>query len=449
LATVQEFWRPIINDFNPIGPVRPEDVSRFFVDRQADDPTRSPLQLLKLSFQDSIWQPRPPYKALLTGHVGSGKSSELMRLGQELAADFFVVWFNAEFTLETETANHFDVLLAMGLAVHAAAQAASLDPDERLAKEFVQSFAKFVRKFEGRKGFSLRVEQILKQVVAMSLGAFGVLPAVTDTLLGATRLELKVSDDLVRTLELPANRRAIVGSLNKIIDGVGGKAKRPVLIITDGLDKVPAGRARKLFADSALLTEPACALVYAAPIEFYHRLIAGVAKNLFDEHHILPNPIVQRRPLTGENWKGEREPNENGLAVMRKVIAKRLEAHGKASAEVITPQALELLARVSGGVMRELISYFRDAVRFAQLRNTMQIDFVIAQNVITQQRQAVALRLNLDHREALRRVLQQGALSGGQREAVEDDLLRGLYLLSYQDDQLSWFDVHPNVLPLL
>jgi len=148
LAVAAEFWRPIINDFNPIGPVRPEDVSRFFVDRREDDPTRSPLQLLKLSFQDSIWQPRPPYKALLTGHVGSGKSSELMRLGQELAREFFVVWFNAEFTLETETANHFDVLLAMGLAVHAAAQKDNLDPDEQLAKEFVQSFAKFVRKFD-------------------------------------------------------------------------------------------------------------------------------------------------------------------------------------------------------------------------------------------------------------------------------------------------------------
>jgi hypothetical protein len=134
---------------------------------------------------------------------------------------------------------------------------------------------------------------------------------------------------------------------------------------------------------------------------------------------------------------------------MRKVIAKRLEAHGKASAEVITPQALELLARVSGGVMRELISYFRDAARFAQLRNTMRIDFVIAQNVITQQQQAIALRLNPEHREALRRVLQQGALSGGQLELTEDDLLRSLYLLSYQDKQYAWFDVHPNVLPLL
>jgi hypothetical protein len=144
-----------------------------------------------------------------------------------LTNDFFVVWFDAESTLVTETANHFDVLLAMGLAVHAAAQAAKLDPDERLAKEFIRSFAKFVRKFEDRKGFSLRLDQILKQVVSLALNPLGVSTAILTTanaVLGATRLELNVSDDLVRTLELPANRSEIVGALNKIIKEVGGKA---------------------------------------------------------------------------------------------------------------------------------------------------------------------------------------------------------------------------------
>ncbi len=451
MATAREFWRPIINDFNPVGQVRPEDVARFFVDRKEDDPTRSLFQLLKLSLQNSIGQPKP-YKGLLTGHVGSGKSSELLRLGQELSGDFFVVWFDAETTLVTETANHFDILLAMGLAVHAAAYAAGLEPEERLAKEFVQSFAKFVRKFESRKGFSLRLDQILKQVAAMTLSAFGVPPAVlstTDALLGTTRLELKVGDEQVKTLEQPLNRREIIGALNKIIEGVRAQARKPLLIITDGLDKVPAIRARKLFADSALLTEPACALIYTAPIEFYHRLTAGHATNLFDEYKILPNPAVQKRPPTGDNWKMEREPNENGLKVMRKVVAKRLEAHSKTVDEVITPQALNLLARTSSGVMRELVRYFRDAATFAQLLGKMQIDEAIAQNVINQQQQDIAPRLTIVHIEALRQVLKQGVLSGGQQESVEDELLRSLYLLSYQDVPHFWFDAHPNVLPLL
>jgi len=242
----------------------------------------------------------------------------------------------------------------------------------------------------------------------------------------------------------------VIGALNNIIDGVQDKAQKLVLIITDGLDKVSSVRARLLFAESTLLTEPACALVYASPIEFHHRLTAGQAVNIFDEYRMLPNPTVQRRPLTGDNWKLARNPDENGLKVMRKVISKRLTARGKIVDDMISPAALDLLARTSGGVMRELIRYVRNAVEFAQLLGKMQIDEMIAQNVVDQQRQDVSLRLTVDHREALRQVMTQGELSAGQRETVEDELLRSLHLLSYQDDSgHSWFDAHPNVLPLL
>jgi hypothetical protein len=444
-----------------VGQVRPEEVIRFFVDRHEADPTRSLLQRLKLNFQNSIGQ-QQPYKALFTGHRGSGKSSELMRLGQELAGDFFVVSFDAELSL-TETANHFEVLLGMGLAVHAAAEAAELRPNRRLTDDLVKSLAKFVRRYEERKGFSLKLDQLLKQVFAIALttgaGAVGGPAAAmaagaavigADQVFKAIRLELNVRDDLVKTLELPANRQEVIGALNKIIEGVQDRTQKPVLIIIDGLDKVSATRARLLFADSTLLTEPACALVYAAPIEFHHRLTAGQAVNLFDEYRMLPNPTVQRRPLTGDNWKLARNPDETGLKVMRKVVAKRLTARGKAADDTISPTALDLLARTSGGVMRELIRYVRNAAEFAQLLDKMHIDEAIARNVVEQQRQDIALRLTVDHREALRQVMTQGELSGGQREAVEDELLRSLHLLSYQDASgHSWFDVHPNILPLL
>jgi hypothetical protein len=450
-----------VNDFNPVGQVRPEDVSRFFIDRKEHDRSRSLVQRLKLSLRNSIGQPKP-YKGLLTGHVGSGKSSELIRVGQELVDDFFVVWFDAEWTLSTETVNHFEILLAMGLAVHAAAEAADLNPKKKLADELIKSLAKFVRTYEERKRFSLRLDQLVRQVFSIALVsgavALGGLPAAlpagafvvgADAVLKTARLELNVRDEHVRILELPANRLSVLGALNDIIEDVQQKAGKPLLIITDGLDKVPAVRAQKLFAESALLTEPACALIYAAPIEFYHRLAAGTATNLFDEYKILSNPAVQKRPPTGDNWKMEREPNEDGLEVMRKVIAKRLAAHEKTVDEIIAPEALRVLAQASGGVMRDLVRSFRDAVISGQLLDKQRIDETIAQEVVSQQRQEVAPRITSVHREALRNVLRQGALSGGAQQEVEDQLLRSLYLLSYQEASYSWFDAHPNVLPLL
>ncbi len=79
----------------------------------------------------------------------------------------------------------------------------------------------------------------------------------------------------------------------------------------------------------------------------------------------------------------------------------------------------------------------------------MQINEKIAQAVIDDRQLEIAPRLNLDYRKVLHLVLQQGVLSGGAQESLEDNLLRSLYLLSYQDDKNFWFDAHPNVLPLL
>ena len=54
-----------------------------------------------------------------------------MRTGQDLGHDFFVVWFDAEQSL-ADTATHLEVLLSMGLAIHAAARAAGLNPTDQL-----------------------------------------------------------------------------------------------------------------------------------------------------------------------------------------------------------------------------------------------------------------------------------------------------------------------------
>lgn len=458
----QECWRPIVNDFNPIGVVRPEEVERFFVDREEQAPVRSRLRQMQMRLRNSLGQSQP-YTALLTGHVGSGKSTELMRLGQELADDYFVVWFDAETSLATETANHFDVLIGMGVAIHAAAREAGLKPDDSLIKVLLDSLSTFVQKHTNRSDFALKLSDVIKQVFTIALVAKasaigGPIAAIAagaavvgaNQFLKATHLELNVSDELVQTLELPANRIAIMGALNNVIDDVSQKAKKPLLVIIDGLDKVSAVRASMLFAKSALLAEPACALVYAAPIEFYHRLMAKQATQIFQDYWMLSNPAVHQPPLVGvENWLMERKGSDTGMAVMIKVVTMRIETRELTLEQVIDLDVLKRLAMASGGVMRELVRYIREAAINAQLLSKSKIDGEIAQQVLSRHRTELSPSLTVSHREALRDVLVHGALLGGGREAIEDQLLRGLYLLSYESEDGAWFDAHPNVLALL
>lgn len=385
MTTAQKFWRPIINDFNPVGQALPQDVRRFFVDRNEGDPTRSLLKQLKLNFQNSIDQPKH-YKSLLTGHTGSGKSTELMRLGEEMAEDFFVVWFDAEMSLTAEKANHFDVILGMGMAVYMASTMAELSVNQKLIDNLVKSMASFIRKYEDRKDFALNAPQLIKQISAFLIGssiggpAAGTASAALTGAFDTSKLDLNVSDGLIKTLELPANRQEVTGALNKLIGAVQSECKRPVLIIVDGLDKVSLTRAQMLFSESTLLRDPACALIYASPIEFSYRFSS--ANKIFNHDPRLPNIAVHKRPRAGELWKLDREPREAGIEVMRKVVAKRLEFRNLANDEVIEPAALNWLARMSGGVMREMIRSFRDSAMFASMLDKKKIDESITNEVV-------------------------------------------------------------------
>ncbi|MGH9843297.1 MAG: hypothetical protein ACREEM_31540 [Blastocatellia bacterium] len=136
-----EFWTPIINDFNPVGPISFEEVNRYFVDRNEADPTRSQLRRLSANFRLSAGQ-SVPYKALLTGHTGSGKSSELMRIAAELSDDFLLFWFDADRSLVTEKTTVFEVMLGIGLSLHKASLNAGMNPDPRLTQKFLNSLSK-------------------------------------------------------------------------------------------------------------------------------------------------------------------------------------------------------------------------------------------------------------------------------------------------------------------
>jgi DNA polymerase III delta prime subunit len=204
-----------------------------------------------------------------------------------------------------------------------------------------------------------------------------------------------------------------------------------------------------LFAESSLLSEPACALIYAAPIEFYFRIGARGANDYFTDYKILPNPPVIKRPPTGDDWRAERRDDEAAIEVMRKVVRKRLENRGLQPQEVVTSEALDVMAKMSGGVMRDLIRLFSDAATFAQTLKRERIDEEIARKAVYKYRREMSARMTVVLRNALIDVLKEGYLKNGNQTEAEDDLVKALYLLSYQSGDDTWFDAHPNLLPVL
>ncbi len=76
----------VLRFFDPTKPLTGQALNDWFVSRE-----RSPRQRLKISLTHQFNEPQ---KVLLVGHRGSGKSTELNKLVEEIKDRFHVVGFN-------------------------------------------------------------------------------------------------------------------------------------------------------------------------------------------------------------------------------------------------------------------------------------------------------------------------------------------------------------------
>jgi hypothetical protein len=423
-------WRAVYNAFDPQQSPWEEQAAQFYVERYD-----RPLARLMLELTDSA----RPLKAIVPGHRGAGKSWALADLARRLADQFFIVWLDVERSTDIFSVNHVEVLFLMGVAAFRAAVQAGLHPDRARLEELVESLETLVREQTGAQDFRVDLDKVLEGVIAVGLGmaATGAVPvgvavAGAAALLRAVPFSLGVNEETVRRLEVKPHIAEIVARLNRLLDDVRHAAQHPVLMLVDGLDKIELEQARAVFAESLVLREPDCHIVYTVPILLYYSPDFSSARQLFATCEF-PNVRLYRQ-------RQAKAQDEAGYALMRQVVTTRLRALGVEPGDVIAPEALDRLIEMSGGVMRELIGLVRDASLQVRLAGQDRIDEAIAAQAIYRLRRQYAAGLS-----ELKRVHETGRRTDTE---ICDKLLQNLYILGYANDRL-WYAVHPNVRPLI
>ncbi len=130
---------------------------------------------------------------------------------------------------------------------------------------------------------------------------------------------------------------------------------------------------------------------------------------------------------------------------MRQVIHKRLQALGLTTENVITQDALDLLVKMSGGVMRQLIRLVREAILEAEINAQQQIDLLTARRAVHRVQRGYAISLGRIERQELKEFLDIRERSGTE---VGDILILNGYILNYINDRV-WYELNPVVHPLL
>ncbi len=422
MTSVNGLWNSVYNIFDPWRMLWGDELERYFVERKG-----GLLETLAPQLSPDML----PQKVLLTGHHSSGISTELAKLGQSLAQDFVVTYFDAFWSLGPD-ADYADLLFAIGVAIYKAAEDLRLKLDRGPLERLGDHLSTVVRERITPKGFTIDPLRWLSSIVACGLGALG-LPAPPLQVQG---LSLGLEEEVTKRREIKPHIAKVADGVNEIISELEAKSPdKPLLLLIDGLDKLPLDHARSIFAESPMLSKLNCWAVYTAPIA-----LRSEFSQLGRFFYILPFPIVKLYE------RGRREERyEPGYETMRSVVRRRLEGLGLDPEDVISKEALDLLIAMSGGVMRDLILLMREASVNAKRGEKPSIQLGEARKAVYFRRRQFAMGLRKPEYDELENFLKTGRPTEAE---VFDRLVGNLYILIYLDEE-PWYDIHPNVLPLI
>lgn len=374
--------------------------------------------------------PNIPTCQLFTGHLGCGKSTELLRLKADLEAEnFHVVYFESTCVLEMVDIDITDILLAIAGLVSKSIEAMKLRVQPTYFTKLFSEVVDFLQ-----TPIELGVE------AELSVG------------IGKITAKTKESPHLRRRLRdyLEPRTENILQSINKeLLDRANlelkARGKKGLVVIVDNLDRVairplPSGRSlpEYLFIDRGdQLRKLNCHIVYTIPLaltfsndsaQLQHRLGGGLAPKIL--------PMIPVRQRSGEI-------NIEGLELMRQMVLARAFPNSSPPERLnlITQlfdnsDSLDRLCLISGGHVRDLLGLLFDCLR----EQDPPFDRNCVELVIRRQRDYRANAIDMNESELIFQVIQEQRVKG---DIEYDLLLRSLFVFEYRDHQGVWFAINP------
>lgn len=432
--TRTDIWKEIYARFEP---EKPADAQW-----RADRP-ESPIRRIE-GMLDANLGHRQIY---FMGSVGTGKSTELLRLAEARQAKDFVVYI--------DLVRHFEEVVADGPALYRvsawelcflAAVAIWRAAEELLGHKWDAERGQRLMSAWGRVANAtgetttaspkLDLGELARSMAVQASAIMNPAVGAGLTLLagavkGGPRWELPLG---VGTRTLPdqdSAMQALLEAVNDIIMDVQSNYRRLLLVI-DGLDRITdPDRVKSLFIDTALFARLACTLVVCGP-------------NLRSENHA---PLIRRfqiRVLCNEPVLDHDHPDDPrrtgpGIAFFRAVFRQRVADLD--AGPLISEELLDRLAYYSGGQARMFIKLVRSVAEAAVIDKSAEISKAHVEAALDEQRRLLEMGLHRGHLDLLTKIRDDPDHRLPDDERVWR-LLAGLQLAPYPNES-EWFYPHP------
>ena len=393
----------------------------------------------------TFFSPDRPTCVLFTGHIGCGKSTELLRLKAELEGEgFYVVYFESSEDMEMADVDIGDFLLSVARRVSQSLADMSLD-EPSLLKDLLQGAWRVLNaEVVGMKAKLPGVGDVgvSSDSDKFSL-AFGIGEITAKTKDDATlrgRLNQYLGPQKTKLLEA-INSELLEPAIEKLKQ----QGKKGLVVIVDNLDRVDSrakswGRPQQeyLFIDqSEYLTKLGCHVVYTMPLALkFSNDYGNLTQRFPEDPKVLPMVPVQLPD--GSIF-------EPGMVLLRQMVLARAfpDLNPQQRLNQITQvfdnaKSLDRLCQVSGGHVRDLLRLLNNWI---QKERKLPLSRKTLEALIRYRRNEMTMQISDDEWELLRQVKKRKKVRG---DLEYQALVRSRLVFEYRDaGGESWFDINP------
>lgn len=444
----REVWKEILNRFDPDLVTRPS----WRADRD-DSPARQIITSLN----------RPaasPPKVLLSGTIGIGKSTELVRVAEAraqagievvLVLDLVRHFRKVVGDLEAlQSVSSWEVCFLAGLAlIRAAKEQLGYDFPPALLSQLADAWSRLARASQPPGASAPTIDilaavksmTLMASVVATPVGAALGAPAaagaaatgglkILSEIAGAGKWTLPFGKKGTKALEDQDElMQTLLDKVNMLI-ATFQQWNRRVLLVIDGLDRIVDGdHAQSLFLRSQMISRLDCALVVCAPFALRNNMAATEARG-FRLRTLHNAPVLDH--------KDPRVPGP-GVPFLGEVFRRRVRDLG--AENVVPPPLVDKLAYYSGGRLRDFVKMVGMLAERGWDDNATFATPEHVDDVLKEARQLVETGLDRGHIAVLEEVAKDR-----DHRLPEGDLSRELLtfgrLLPYPNES-EWFYPHP------
>lgn len=414
----------ILNAFSP-APLRADQMEEFYCENtmeyRTSDKYDSPIEDIYDSCRS--FDERGAY--LLLGHRGCGKSTELNRMSERLAADGYPVkTVNCSLDLDLFNIVYSDLFILMGEALLKIAEELECEIEDNIL-ENIKNFW-----FEGTETLMSQETGEVSVETGMSIETGGILAGILNVF-AKIKADLKLNEETRKEYRKKISIRSSewIGILRQVAEKITGKTggKHPIIIFED-LDKLNPEDAWTVFYNyAAILSGMTFPVIYTFPIGLSYDKRFSAMESYFTTKTL---PMIKIETIKGELF-------QDGIDIIRDIVKKR------ADLALFESGVVDSLIQYTGGSLRDLFHVINTSANRAKRRGSDTVSMEDAGRALEEVKTFLTRRIEEKDYTFLLNIYNEN------KERIEDkemllNMLQASVVLEYNGKR--WHNVHPLVI---